>query len=259
MFNNDIHIQTNHYDGPLGLLLLLVQKERMDIYDLDINRITQQYLSYLKFKKDLDFNIAGEFLFMAAVLCHIKSSSCLRKEEGSLDTQTEEDLFPIQSKTELIKSLEELQHFQNLVQNFTGLSRLDEDIFDSAPFEKKILLEDTPSSLQIEDLTLSMLDLIHKEKKQFTVIQREKLSLREKFKHLKKLLIKGEKIHFRSLLHDVPHDEAETTHIILTFLTLLELARVKKIHLFQNEVDDSIYLHALENLDDYNLELESFT
>ena len=81
MLETTIKVATGHFDGPLSLLLLLVQKEQMDLGKLDLTIITQQYLDYLQIMRDLNFDIAGDYLYLAATLVFLKSQSCLQEEE----------------------------------------------------------------------------------------------------------------------------------------------------------------------------------
>ena len=77
MLDTKIQIKTNHFDGPLALLLLLIQKEEMDIQNLDLKKITGQYLTYLSQLKEMDFDVAAEYLYLAATLVHLKSKSSI--------------------------------------------------------------------------------------------------------------------------------------------------------------------------------------
>ena len=83
MLETNIHIQTQNFDGPLGLLLHLIQRDEMDIKDLDLNKMTQQYLNYLVDMKELNFDIAGDYLYMASTLLFLKSKKHTSQAEGS--------------------------------------------------------------------------------------------------------------------------------------------------------------------------------
>ena len=123
MLDTSIHIKTEQFDGPLGLLLMLIQKEQMDIRDFDMTSITRQYLKYLDQMRDLNFDVAGEYLYLAATLLLIKSKSCLTEEEmRELEAQFEgADSLNITSHSELVRRLEELHHFQKMASIFSEM------------------------------------------------------------------------------------------------------------------------------------------
>jgi len=112
MIENNIQVKLDKFDGPLGLLLHLIQREEVSIKDLDINQITRQYLDYLKKLQDVNFDVAGEYLYMASSLLYIKSKTVTEDEEEKI--KINEDEIEITSKAQLIAKLEELQKFQRL-------------------------------------------------------------------------------------------------------------------------------------------------
>ena len=118
MLDTSIQVKTDTFDCPLGLLLLLVQKEEMKIRDFDITTITKQYLDFLGKMEKLNFDVAGDYLYLAATLLLIKSNNCLTEEENeNLKNQfeSEKDLS-IRTEADLIQRLEELEKFQRLGQ-----------------------------------------------------------------------------------------------------------------------------------------------
>ena len=82
MLDTNIQIQTEKFDGPLGLLLHLIQQDEMDVRELDLNKMTQQYLNYLVQMKELNFDVAGDYLYMAATLLFLKSKKAVSEEEA---------------------------------------------------------------------------------------------------------------------------------------------------------------------------------
>ena len=82
MLDTSIQVKTDYFDGPLGLLLLLIQKEEMDIRELELTKITKQYLDYLAQMRELNFDIAGDYLYLAATLLLLKSKNCITEEES---------------------------------------------------------------------------------------------------------------------------------------------------------------------------------
>ena len=113
MLDTSIQVKTDHFDGPLGLLLILVEKEEMNIRELDLTKITKQYLDYLAQMRDLDFDIAGDYLFLASTLLLLKSKVCIAEEElKGLEQEFGVEGLNITSQSELIRRLEQLQLYQ---------------------------------------------------------------------------------------------------------------------------------------------------
>src|SRR5690606_33842817 len=140
MIENNINVRLEHFDGPLGLLLHLIQKEEMSVRDLDLTRITAQYLDYLNKLQNLNFDIAGEYLYMAATLLHIKSQNCVDEGEQDRKLLKNEDGEPMITKTQLIQKLEELQRFQKMGEKFwEKLPRRDEHIFVKPKVDRKAI------------------------------------------------------------------------------------------------------------------------
>ena len=138
MIETSIQVKLDQFDGPLGLLLHLIQREEMNIKDLDINVITQQYLDYLKKLQDVNFDMAGEYLYLAASLLYIKSKSVTEDEEEKIRLDSGEEL-EITTKTQLIQKLEELAKFQRLGARLMKLPRRNEEIFVKPKVDKKAI------------------------------------------------------------------------------------------------------------------------
>lgn len=250
MIEHNIQVKLDHFDGPLGLLLHLVQREQMSIKDLDINRITQQYIDYLQKMQDLNFDVAGEYLYMAATLLYVKSKSIAEDEEEKIKTDGNVDLA-ITTKTQLIQKLEELQKFQRLGELLFKLPKRDEDIFVKPKVDRKSIQNSILTPMELDSLTEVMVDLIRREKRKYTVIKRDKLSIKEKLTQLKNDLKAGSKTVMSKLIHSENKDIEE---VVITFISLLELARLQKLDVFQNETMGEIYVEVRESLEDFDVE-----
>jgi segregation and condensation protein A len=250
MIEHNIQVKLDHFDGPLGLLLHLVQREQMSIKDLDINRITQQYIEYLQKMQDLNFDIAGEYLYMAATLLYVKSKSVAEDEEEKIKVEGEVDLA-ITTKTQLIQKLEELQKFQRLGEKLFALPKRDEDIFVKPKVDRKAIQNSILTPMELDSLTDVMVDLIRKEKRKYTVVKRDKLSIKEKLNQLKRDLKKGSKTVMSSLVNG---EKKSIEEVVITFISLLELARLQKLDVFQNEAMGEIYVEVRESLEDFDVE-----
>ncbi len=253
MSENEILVKIDRFDGPLALLLHLIQKEEMRIQDLDLNTMTHQYLDYLQKMQDLNFDVAGEYLFMAATLLYLKSQT-VADESQDLNTiriNASEMGLEIQTKGDLIKRLEELERFQRLGTRLWNLPKKGHEIFVKAKVDRKAIENSILTPLDLFQLTETMMDLIRREKRKYTVIKRDRISIKEKLIRLKSMLKVGDHTEFSKLL------EAHETGIIdkvITFISLLELARLKKLEIFQNEDKGIIYIDVKEDLDSFDVE-----
>lgn len=253
MLDTSIQVKTDQFDGPLGLLLMLVQKEEMDIRDLSLTKITKQYLDYLAQMRELNFDVAGEYLYLAATLLLLKSKTCITEEEAQkLKDQAEasEDLN-ILSHSDLVARLEELQHFQKMGQKLWGLPRRGEDIFVRPKVNRKEIANSILTPVELDKLTLAMMDLIQKNRRKYQVIRRDRLSIKEKLVFLKDYLDASSKTTLDDLV--AAHGDEGIDNIVITFISLLELARLRQISIFQNEDNATIYVEVLKSLQDFDV------
>lgn len=249
MIEANIQVKLDQFDGPLGLLLHLVQREEMSIKDLDINKITHQYLQYLKMLQDVNFDIAGEYLYLAASLLFIKSKSVAEDEEEKVRLENPDNI-EITTKTQLIQKLEELAKFQKMGERLMTLPRRDEDIFVKPKVDRKAIQNSILTPMSLEALNEVMIDFMRREKRKYTVVKRDRLSIKEKLKELKTNLEVGHKTTMDKLINwDKGKDE-----VVITFISLLELARLKKLEIFQNEPDGSIYVDVVDSLQTFDVE-----
>ena len=245
----DIQIKTDRFDGPLGLLLLLIQKDEMNIKDIDMTQITKQYLDYLSRIKDLNFDVAGEYLYMAATLLLLKSKSCI---EGEEETGLDLDNFEpeITTKAELIKRLESLDRFQKLGQKLWDLPKLGYEEFKKPKVNRKSIVNSILTPLDLGSLTSAMMDYLFRESRKYSVMKRERLSIKEKLREIRHVLVKGETTEFTNLF-----DSAKGIgDIVLSFISILELAKLKKVSLYQNQENSMIYIKTVDNITDMDVE-----
>jgi segregation and condensation protein A len=225
----------------------------MRIQELDLNTITLQYLDYLQKMQDLNFDLAGEYLFMAATLLYLKSQTIAdESQDHNLIKITAGEMgLEIQTRGDLIKRLEELERFQRLGHRLWNLPKKGHEIFVHPKIDRKAIENSILTPIDLQQLTETMMDLIRREKKKYAVVKRDRLSIKEKLVRLKSMLKVGETTQFDKLL-----DEHETGIIdkVITFISLLELARLKKLQIFQNEDMGAIYIEVKESLDSFDPE-----
>ncbi|SDT86219.1 condensin subunit ScpA [Verrucomicrobium sp. GAS474] len=237
----DLKVRLPVFEGPLDLLLYLIRKEEIDIYQIPIEKITQQYLDTLRLMQLLDLEVAGEFLVMAATLLHIKSRMLLpQDQQPPLEEDEEED-----PRWELIRQLVEYKKFKDAAHQLEIQNATQEKIFQPA-FNPKSLNEQLQAAgakgveAGIFDLITAfqkVLARLQPKQESYTVME-ERFTVSDKIIHVQQLLSQRERILFRDLF---PED-AGRTEIVVTFLALLELIRLHQITAVQDEVFGEIQL-----------------
>lgn len=231
------------FEGPLDLLLHLIDKNEVDIKDIPISKITEQYLEYLEKMKDLDLEITSEFLLMAATLLEIKSKMLLPKKK---DEGTQLEIDEIDPREDLVKKLIEYKRFKEAAEKLKEKEELQRKLFFKPREEieldmknEKLELED----LKIEDLLKIFCNIVKKnniETKKIKVheIKRDEISIEESIKKIKKILNKKRSITFSDLFDE----NSSKIYIVVTFLSLLELMKLKIIAIKQEKNFGNIYI-----------------
>ena len=258
MLDTSIQVKTDHFDGPLGLLLILVEKEEMNIRELDLTKITKQYLDYLAQMRDLDFDIAGDYLFLASTLLLLKSKVCIAEEElKGLETEFGVEGLNITSQSELIRRLEQLQLYQKMGKKLWELEKKGHEVFVKSKVDRKAIINSILTPMDLNSLTMTMVDFLFRQRRKYTVVKRDRLSIKEKLKFLKTNLKLGEQTTFDTLLElngKAEEGKDSSDNIVITFISLLELARLQRINVFQNEDRSTIYINVVRSLEDFDVE-----
>jgi segregation and condensation protein A len=225
----DYAIKLDIFEGPLDLLLYLIKKNEIDIYNIPVALITEQYLQYLKMIKSLNLDLAGEYLVMASTLIHIKSKMLLPEPE---EPEEEEEEDP---RAELVRQLLEYQAFKEAAANLGERPILERDVFTRAAF----LPEETEKSTAAEEelIEVSIFELIeafHRlvsriDKKELLEIDLEKMSLTDIINDIMERLSNEKNLTFDELLGE----RKERWRIIYTFLALLELVKLRMVKAYQ--------------------------
>ena len=235
------------FEGPLDLLLHLIKKHELDIMDIPVSLITEQYLKHIEVMKTLNLDVAGEYILMAATLMHIKSKMLLPPSE---EEETEEDGGDPREK--LVKRLLEYKKYKEASEELLSMDMLDRENFLKGFVED---LEDMDSEADSEEETshdVTLFDLMEvlsdllKEAKTYNPheVSLEKVSVKEKIDIIiQKISIEGS-LTFRSLF-----DKASSKNdIIATFLALLELVKMNKVRAFQGETFGVIRISSTETV-----------
>jgi len=227
---SDYAIKLDVFEGPLDLLLYLIKKNEIDIYNIPIALITQQYLDYLNIIKSLNLDLAGEYLVMASTLIHIKSRMLLPVPEESTEEDEEGD-----PRAELVKQLLEYQAFKEAATNLSQRPILERDVFKRSavlPEEKQI--RSSGDDELIEVTIFELIEALHAvvsrlDKKELMEIDLEKLSLTEIINDVMERLIREKSLTFEELLGE----KKDRRRIVYTFLAMLELIKLKMIKAYQ--------------------------
>lgn len=220
------------FEGPLDLLLYLIKKDEIDIYDIPIARITEQYLEYLRMMEQLDIAVAGDFLVIASTLIYIKSKMLLPPEPK---LEGEEDLNE-DPRAELVERLLEYQKFKSAANML--YSRIE---IESACYTRGAIETDTSNpeiSATVFDLLRVFREILKRAETAFELeIHRDEITMAEKLAQINTLLTERDEVNVRELF-EIAHSKRE---LILTFLAFLELVKEMKISLVQRELFGEIY------------------
>ena len=222
----DYTFRLEGFEGPLDLLLHLIQKNELDIFNIPIALITEQYLEYLQWMKVLNLDVAGEYLLMASTLLHIKSRMLLPK---SSEAEEEEEEDP---RAELVRRLLEYQKYKNAALEIEKRPLLDRDVFVRlAPAE----LEEEPEEEKIEVNLFELLEAFRqvlKKVKPETVheVILEHISVEAKILEILAIL---EKENRSIAFHRLFPEQASRRVVVVTLLAILELVKMKRIRIFQ--------------------------
>jgi segregation and condensation protein A len=229
-------IQLENFEGPLDLLLHLIKKNEMDINDIPMAAITSQYLTILDAMKTLNLDVAGEFLLMAATLLHIKSKLLLPKIVEEELEEEEED-----PRAELVRRLLEYQKYKDVSQTLDSQPQLGRDIFARIAPEPEVLEEAEAGFVAVGlfDLVEALQEVLKESPDQHVhEIDMEQLSVTDRINAILSSLQGKESVAFVDLFSD----GIKRNEVIVTFLALLELVKLRMVRFMQNTHHGSIWL-----------------
>jgi len=231
------------FEGPLDLLLYLIRKQNLNILDVPIADITDQYVNYINLMKELELELAGEYLLMAAMLAEIKSKMLLPLFE---EVEDEED-----PRAELVRRLLEYERYRTASEELNKLKRLERDVFitgvESSHLAQPIELPD----IALQELLLSFQEVL-KRAEMFTTLHmlKEPLSVRERMATILEKLKNKDFIDFTELF-DL---EEQKTGLVVTFLAILELMKESLLEIVQTKAYGIIHVKALLSDNETNTE-----
>ena len=220
------------FEGPLDLLLYLIKKDEIDIYDISIERITKQYLRYIQTFKLLNIDLASEFIVMAANLMYIKSRTLLPRSEQPPEEDCDED----DPRWELIRQLIEYKKFKDAANVLAQKARKQEDVFVNAPEKAESAKPETAplAEISIFDLIRAFQGVLKRfeEAHDLGDIIDDRFTVSDKMDMLLKSLSPGQSMPFKSLFASA----STKSEVIVTFLALLELMKLNQFVVWQDQI-----------------------
>ncbi len=239
--HNPYFVRLDVFEGPLDLLLHLIKQNEMDIYNIQIALITEQYLKYLEMMKELNLDIAGEFLLMAATLAHIKSQMLLPPDTQSQEDSEEEEFDP---REELIRRLLEYQKYKDAAEKLLARPLLYRDIFIREHLLRMAKKEEAPREL-MEISVFKLVEAFHRIIAELTLqvpyeVQLESVTLGECINFVVRAIRTSEEGSVR--FQDLFKGERSRSRVIVTFLALLDLIKQGALRVFQADTYSDIQL-----------------
>jgi segregation and condensation protein A len=230
--SDELRVTLPVFEGPMDLLLYLIKKDELDIYDIPIAHITDQYLRYVDLMKMLNLDVAGEFLVMAATLMYIKSRTMLPVEQQPPEDEADEE----DPRWDLIRQLVEYKKFKNAADQLQSMALEQEKKIPRIPPEP-VFTE--PASHDVDEVRVfDLLTAFQRvlarvdEPEDLKEIFEDKFTVADKIAWLQEVFGSRERCHFMELFKE----STSRTEVIVTFLALLELIRVCFLRVAQSEV-----------------------
>ena len=235
-------VRLEHYEGPLDLLLDLIRRHKIDIHDIPIAQITSQYLEFLRRAGELNINLGGEFVFMAATLIQIKSKMLLPRDPAIPGQQREDP------RDELVQKLLEHETFKQASQMLREKRLVEESTWSNPPLQAFVEEDEDPGlAVSVFDLVKTFQDVLERAKNRPSYeVPGGDVSVGSRIAYLKNLLLsEDEPVVLREVFERQPSRRA----LIATFLAVLEMVRMQAILLRQNKSFDEIVIRKHKMFD----------
>lgn len=235
------HILLDNFEGPMDLLLHLVKQTKLDIYEVNISKIIEQYLDYINKMQDLNIDVASEYLVMAADLIHLKSKKLVNN-----DIEEDED-NAINSEDELKRRLVEYEKFKNISDTFRELEEKRQDYYTKLPENiNEYKDQDTTinSDISLNDLINAFLNFTERQKftkPLNTSVTKKELSVAKRISYIRDRLKINKEMDFFDLFDDYSKE-----YIIVTFLSILDMSKNKEIEIVQKNNFENILIKVGE-------------
>jgi len=235
----DYKVTIDNFDGPLDLLLHLIKQSDIDIFDISLDDIAKQYLDYINKMEELNLNIASEYLVMAAELIEMKSNVLLPRKKNETEDEYEED-----PREKLINRLLEYQRYKEITSNFKEMEANRKEFFTKDPEDLKIFKDNEVIESDISlDILMNALDNFLKrknlEKPLNTKIATKEYSVSRRSSEIRDVLKTKKKVSFDELFDIYSKD-----YIVVTFLSILDLAKKQEVNIIQENNFNKIILES---------------
>jgi segregation and condensation protein A len=223
------------FEGPLDLLLYLIRRQNLDILDIPLADITRQYMNYIEVMQDLQLELAGEYMVMAATLAEIKSRMLLPRPAEAAGGEEHDP------RAELVRRLQEYERFKRAAEGIDHIPRVDRDVFiASADAERKRAGRSLPQ-VTLQEMILAFREVVQRaEMFAHHHVQRERLSVRARMSDIVTRLDSGEFVEFGRLFRA----EEGRMGVTVTFIAILELVREGLLELVQTEPYGPLHVRA---------------
>jgi segregation and condensation protein A len=244
--DSPLNVRLEQYEGPLDLLLDLIRKQQIDIWNIPIAKITSQYLEYIDRAAALDMELSSEFIFMAATLIHIKSRMLLPKDPELEKISPEED-----PRRELVERLLEHERFKNAAEMLQQKRLIEENVWSNPQIQQFLSGEESP------DLAVSLVDLVQcfeqvlgrARSRPLYELTHEEVSVPDMINHLRSLL-RGRSRSDKLSAVDLFEKQRSRRAMICLFLAILEMVKMQAIVLVQQDAFGEIAIRAHQRFDE---------
>lgn len=246
--SSPLNIHLDQYEGPLDLLLDLIRKQRIDVYDIPIAKITAQYLSYMEQAAELNIELSAEFVYMAATLIHIKSRMLLPKDPALTEAEDEDD----DPRTELVNRLLEHEKYKNAAEMLQQKRLVEEAVWSSPAIEEFLADDEGPGlAVSLFDLVQTLQTILDRAKNRpLYEVGQEDVSVPDMMMFLKSLLRDkpmSEMVPVRELFERQKSRKA----MICMFLAILEMVKLQAIAVVQKEMFGEIAVRKHKGFDEF--------
>lgn len=234
-----MNVEVNNFNGPLDLLLHLIRSNKMDIYDIDIELITKEYIDYINNNKNLTIDACSEYLVMASELIHLKSKLLLHRDDEDND-----DEYEINTEDELRERLLEYQKIKDMAGDFRVLEEKRSYVYTKLPSNLSEFRNETKLSTNItlNDLLNAFEEFLKRQKLQepkTTTVTKKEISLESRCIMIRNIIKDRGKVNFLDLFDDI-----SKPYVIVTFLSILDLSKKREIVITQDKNFGDIYLEG---------------
>lgn len=238
------NVKLNVYEGPLDLLLFFIKRDEINIYDIPIAHITREYLDYIRLMQSMNFQLAGEFVLMAALLMRIKAQMLLPQPETEKLEEIEDP------RTELVQMLVEYQKYKAVSDT---LKNLEENQAQYFPVNSTLDCRNYDPELFLGEVTLIDLGLTFKKileklpKVHYFGVETIKVNIHQQIQFLREFFIKRNRVKFTEIASKLTN----RIEVVVTFLAILELIKTTEIHVSQKDIFGEIWLTRKKTAEDH--------